>query len=317
MVDALSIVSSIVRQGYATERIDPELRKLAFDFSAAFYRLPASQRIRFLVSPQVGLTGYMPSEDELEVLRRSGQDIPEWIKSLKRPRGYSSLDAIPPQCTQLTESFLFRTNPDFDALGLSTEDYSRISSGLNEFATSICKKLAESWDHSFDIAKYSDHPVSSSSYGLTRFLKYSAANEQRISKPHTDYELLTVILADGPGLEVQSVTGEWARIEWNPSDAVIIPGDMFEVVSRGRIKAAMHRVSILDSDRHSITFFKGPGLEFQLSNSSNSETMPRDFREHVISMQIRSAPHLQDSIDHLATTLGIRIPASNPFRRVL
>lgn len=259
----------------------------------------------------------MPSEDELEILRLSGHKVPEWIGSLKRPRGYSSLDAIPPQCSQLTDVSLFRRNPDFDSLGLSSKEYFQIATYLNDFATSLCNGLAGCWDSSFDLSRYSQHPVSSSTYGLTRFLKYSVSNKQKVSKAHTDYELLTIILADGPGLEILSPNGEWVRLEWNPSDAVIIAGDMFEVISRGEIRAAMHRVAIPASDRHSVIFFKGPDFSFPISPFGGNETMPRDFREHILSMQIRSSPHLQGSIDRLAAELGVRIPDINPFRRGL
>ncbi len=316
-MDAPGIMSCIAQKGYALQKIEPHLCDYALDMCVRFHSLSAMDRSSCLVSPVLGIPGYMPSEHEIESLRCSGIEMPHWIKSLKRPRGYSSFDVVPTACTELLGNMPFLDNPKLQACEISTEQYLHVSSRLNEYATFLCESVVAHMQMQFDNSDYCKFPAAMSSYGLARFLKYSTLGRNLVSKEHTDYELLTIVIADGPGLEVQTPTGEWIAVEWKPLHSVIIPGDMFEVVSAGTIKATMHRVSVDDSDRHSVVFFKGPSLNFPIPNGYGGiGLIPRTFREHVFSMQIRSAPHLQDQLDWLSKHLDVYIPNANPFRSI-
>jgi isopenicillin N synthase-like dioxygenase len=79
---------------------------------------------------------------------------------------------------------------------------------------------------------------------------------------HTDAGALTLLLQDDqPGLEVFR-EGRWYRVEPIPGALVINIGDMFQVWSNDRYRAALHRVITNPSqDRYSVPFFLSPSHE--------------------------------------------------------
>ncbi|TVU29001.1 hypothetical protein EJB05_20543, partial [Eragrostis curvula] len=61
---------------------------------------------------------------------------------------------------------------------------------------------------------------------------------------HTDYTLVTVLLANGDGLEeFDREAGSWRAVPHSAGSLVVHVGNYLEVVSNGRYRAAMHRVA--------------------------------------------------------------------------
>ena len=81
---------------------------------------------------------------------------------------------------------------------------------------------------------------------------------------HTDAGALTVLLQDDqPGLEVYR-HGAWHLIETNPDALVINIGDVVQVWSNDRYRAALHRVRASDrAERYSAPFFFNPRYDYR------------------------------------------------------
>jgi len=80
---------------------------------------------------------------------------------------------------------------------------------------------------------------------------------------HTDSGALTILLQDEhPGLEVQR-NGRWHLVEPVAGALVINIGDIVQVWSNDRYRAALHRVIVADpsAQRYSIPFFLNPSYE--------------------------------------------------------
>lgn len=77
--------------------------------------------------------------------------------------------------------------------------------------------------------------------------------------PHTDAGALTCLLQDDqPGLEIY-IDGHWHLIEPRPGALVINIGDIVQVWSNDRYKAALHRViTNSERDRYTAPFFMNP-----------------------------------------------------------
>lgn len=110
-----------------------------------------------------------------------------------------------------------------------------------------------------------------------------AASDLGISR-HTDAGLLTVLAQDAvAGLEVYSGSKEEAQDgEWVPVDPVagaltINLGDMLQVMSNDRLKAAQHRVRASSAlhERHSIAFFYNPSYAADIAPLLAKDEAPR------------------------------------------
>lgn len=95
---------------------------------------------------------------------------------------------------------------------------------------------------------------------------------------HTDPGVLTLLLQDNVGgLQAQTAAGEWVDVTPTPGTVVVNVGDMMQVWTNDRYKAAMHRVlPMTDKDRMSIPYFFHP---------------PRDAMIQPISRLADSNPH--------------------------
>jgi isopenicillin N synthase-like dioxygenase len=80
---------------------------------------------------------------------------------------------------------------------------------------------------------------------------------------HTDSGALTILMQDEhPGLEVQR-DGRWHLVQPHPGALVINIGDIVQVWSNDRYKAALHRVVVANptEERYTIPFFLNPSYE--------------------------------------------------------
>ena len=84
-------------------------------------------------------------------------------------------------------------------------------------------------------------------------------NEPSSLRPHTDPELLTILLQDDiPSLEVLSTSGSWISAKPIPGTFVVNIGDSMSMLTNGLFVSTMHRViNTSGRDRYSVPFFLG------------------------------------------------------------
>lgn len=93
-----------------------------------------------------------------------------------------------------------------------------------------------------------------------RLLHYPAnnapvsANHVGISA-HTDFECMTLIVQDAPGLELRNRSGQWFDAPSDNSQFVVLLGDMLERWTNGYYQATGHRVRNAEAKRMSIVMF--------------------------------------------------------------
>jgi len=98
------------------------------------------------------------------------------------------------------------------------------------------------------------------SSSMMRMLRYppnegqTADNIVGISA-HTDFEAFTLMAQTAPGLELQTMSGEWISPPVVQDRFIVIVGDMLERLTNGQLKATRHRVVDTDWERFSLILF--------------------------------------------------------------
>ena len=78
---------------------------------------------------------------------------------------------------------------------------------------------------------------------------------------HTDYGLVTLLLAMSPGLEVQTIGGDWVRLPVVPNTFVVNLGDVLERMTGGVFRSTLHRVrNVGEEARISVPYFYDPAF---------------------------------------------------------
>src|SRR6185312_7685016 len=76
-----------------------------------------------------------------------------------------------------------------------------------------------------------------------------------IHPTHEDGHLLTIGVADGPGLEARTAVGGFVAPPVPPGWAIAMPGDIASLMSGGRLAPLYHRVRGAGRTRMAILFF--------------------------------------------------------------
>ena len=96
---------------------------------------------------------------------------------------------------------------------------------------------------------------------------------------HTDFECITLIHQTAPGLEIQTLAGDWVQVSVEPGTWTVLLGDMVERWSNGTLKATPHRVPTTSWPRRSIVMFMAadPGIDIQPLDAFVNENNPPRF----------------------------------------
>ena len=79
---------------------------------------------------------------------------------------------------------------------------------------------------------------------------------------HTDYGCVTLLGTDGvPGLEAQTISGDWISVNANPGEFIINFGEMLQIWAEGRVRATPHRVRGSNEERISVPLFFNPNYD--------------------------------------------------------
>ncbi len=77
--------------------------------------------------------------------------------------------------------------------------------------------------------------------------------------PHTDYGCLTLLVGDGsPGLEIQTLDGQWIEVTTGLDEMVVNFGEMLTLWTSNQVRATPHRVIGLNQPRYSVVLFFNP-----------------------------------------------------------
>jgi len=72
---------------------------------------------------------------------------------------------------------------------------------------------------------------------------------------HTDFECITLIFQNAPGLELRTIDGRWLDAESGTGRIIVMLDDMLERWTNGHFKATGHRVRQTNEQRFSIVMF--------------------------------------------------------------
>lgn len=308
------IINDFRRVGYSYLELPRELLLEAQSVAAFLYDLDVFDRLSALATTKSGILGYYPSELEAkEIACASATNISTWVGV--QSRGYSSYDLLEEGSSILGTSPVILDNawingvPAFRDRALSL--YSHFKTLATQLSCNLSSALSPNAEtRGIDLYDYFERDCLS----LMRILNYRADETAQASKEHTDYEFVTLSLSTGEGLEVKSPAGNWEIVPHLEGQAVLLPGDMFEVVSRGYVRSTLHRARCGGKARKAVIFFQGLPLEFKIDYARLGDMAPRSFGDHIVSMLLRGSAHLAPQMEQIAKQLNLVIPVSNPFR---
>ncbi len=156
-----------------------------------------------------------------------------------------------------------------------------------------------------DVMPSIDAPCSS-----VRLLSYEPG--EGFSETHTDYELLTFIVADRPGLQVMGADGAWREPHVGQGDVLVLGGDALEALTCGALRAALHRVRADTATRLSCVLFVGVNYDVELPMPSVGRRIA--FGQLMEGSIIRNTPHLWARYRAGALDVPFEIPEPSPFK---
>ena len=168
------------------------------------------------------------------------------------------------------------------------------------------------------LADRATQPVS-----LLRMINYEAraAEDDKVRiVPHTDFELFTIISETSPGFELCDRHGRWHRASTaDPSEFLVLAGDILEIVTAGRVESPLHRVRAGPRSRQSMVFFFGLDAEAvvspQLPAAPGREgAYAPTVVGHHLARQILSCPRLRDQHDSGELFPGLALRGGNPYK---
>lgn len=312
---AIEVINDFRRNGYSYLRLPDSLHQEALSLATFLYELDVSDRLSALARAESGVLGYYPSELEAKELADAiGVNI--LVLYGIRARGYSSFDFIDETSENLGSSPILRNNlwldkpPTFKEQALSL--YKKFQTIAREFSCALAAALSLVHE---DSGINLSQELHRDCLSLMRILNYRVDETARVSKEHTDYEFITLTVSTCEGLEVKSTaTGTWEIVPNLNGHAILLPGDMLEVASGGYIRSSLHRARCGEKARRAVIFFQGLPLDFKIDYAKLKGMPPRTFGEHIFSMLLRGAAHLEPQSESLARDLNIALQSINPFR---
>jgi isopenicillin N synthase-like dioxygenase len=130
-------------------------------------------------------------------------------------------------------------------------------------------------------------------YLLLKLIRYPASEQVGVA-PHCDFSWLTLLIQDGDGLSVRDGTGRWHEAPPRPGMLFVDLGELLEWGSRGRWRAAPHRVhNRAPRARLSLPLFVNPPLAWTLEGGGAGAGRADDEHVHRV-----LAPDLPEGLLH-------------------
>ncbi len=250
---ALETIGFFVITGHG---IAPDLQARTLQIAREFFDLPEDEKLRYCEVPH-SFMGYNPVGAERVAYAHHDESAPDLKANFTM--GRMDVDERDPYYSCETGRQMFQPNiwPGRPA---------RFRSILTEYSAAgeaLALSLMEIFALALDLPQHYFADKLDKSMNFLRVLDYPAlttpprSNQFRIG-PHSDYGTLTLVTADGPGLQVKTRAGEWEDVPYVPDGIQINIGDMMEQWTNNRWVSTQHRVLVPTDPaarRQAIAFF--------------------------------------------------------------
>ena len=244
---------TIVGHGIGDDVIEP-VRRAAL----AFFDLPLDEKLAVVMPGDGYPYGYSPLSGE-SLNRSLGGEAPP---DLKETFNLGPVDPPPRPLEEMEDEYeravyapnLWPASPaDFRP---AIEDYYHAFADLAATVMSAFAVALDLPDDTFE--PFIDEHGSALRLAHYPHVAGTIAPGQLRAGAHTDYGTLTILWTDGePGLQVQTVTGEWVDVDPVPGGLIVNIGDLMQRWTNDRWRSTMHRVvaPTAATRRLSIPFF--------------------------------------------------------------
>ena len=256
---AYETIGFVALKGHFLE--DPLVDKLYSEIKK-FFDLSTAQKQRYEVPEIGGQRGYVSFGKESAKGRKEG-DLKEFWNFGQYVQDNPELEAEYPKNLVVSELDEFNT--------VGKEAYKM----LEKTATYVLRALSLHLGlDEFYFDKYVHNGNS-----ILRPIHYPPIKEEpknaERAAAHGDINLITLLMgAQGKGLQVQNLEGEWIDAIANPDELMINVGDMLSRHTNNKLKSTIHRVvnphrELWGSSRYSIPFFLHPISAMKLNVLEN------------------------------------------------
>jgi isopenicillin N synthase-like dioxygenase len=253
---ALERIGFLVLTGHG---IDPELQDRTLQVAQAFFDLPEDEKLRYHNVPGTFM-GYNPLAAERVAYSHGIETAPD----LKANYTLEPLviDERDPYYTSPTGRQMFQPN----VWPVRPVEFRPTLTAYYRAAEALTKTLMELFALALELPREYFTDKIDKAVSFLRVLDYPALttpplpNQFRIG-PHSDYGTLTLVTADGPGLQVRTAAGAWEDVPYVPGGIQVNIGDMLERWTNDKWVSTQHRVLVPESPearrqrRQAIAFF--------------------------------------------------------------
>ena len=247
----LAMIPQLEQQGFLWIPVDGALRQATdhvFESADAFFARPAKEKHRYA--------------------------NPAWVE------GYRELGpeyAQVPERPDLTESFSAwhrnRTLPEIEAWSEGCPLHGAIrqaSSMLSELVGDLFAAMADYWGP----GGTPELRFRNATWAQVNHYEPARHSRDLLQDPHEDGHLVTVVLTNAPGLEIQ-VDGEFVPANIGENELLVMPGSLLSLMTGYRVKPGYHQVrnTRRTDPRSSLLYFVNPEIDQTLApwiaNESN------------------------------------------------
>jgi isopenicillin N synthase-like dioxygenase len=219
---------------------------------------------------------------------RSGWQ-PRYSEPAYQPGTISTLEAYDFGLQELTQS----TAP-WPEIARFREDAEECWASFHQTAAQVLAALAAAADLE---SGYFAERCNSQSLDSMRLLHYAGdttvADDRNVGiAAHTDFECITLLYQDAPGLELLSVDGRWHDATTGVGRIIVMLDDMIERWTNGFFQATGHRVRETEERRMSIVLFVAANDDVTIAPLDRfvSDSNPAKYAP------VRQEQHLEDEV---------------------
>lgn len=283
-----NFIADLVRCGYAVISDDGRQIGECLALVERFYALPLRERVAARCQPP-SIWGYSIDDFEFQEAVTEGlfEDASRARFVHPRPRGYSAFDFRSEESSRETDEF-----NDLMCGKIFPKD------SLGREAEALLAQLAVTFSpyvHAAVESVSGDRPRADRAYCSARLLKYFPGARGH-SKEHVDFEFLTFLCANGPGLQVLGPNG-WRDVVFSESSWIVLAGESLELLTGGQIPASRHRVR-LGSPRLSFPYFQGLNLDTRIEGVTFANRLREHFRRTYVHLD--SPPAIEAPFNEVA-----------------
>jgi isopenicillin N synthase-like dioxygenase len=296
--------------------IDEELRRSALDQMNSFFELPVNEKS--LVTPADGsYRGYSGRKSEsfaYTVGDIRPADLVEAFVMGSEDRDGQTTGKLHAHASNVWPD----GKPDFRD---TTIHYYEAARALSETMADIAS-ISLGLDHNFFASRLTDAVVTMRMNWYQRLENEPQLDEEQMALgAHTDYGILTVLLADvRPGLQILNDSSEWVDVTPEPGAFIMNVGDALAVWTNNYWKSTIHRVVPTmapgGSPRRSIALFQDGNFDTPLSvlpqfvtPDNPARYAPTTLGEHVAN---KIASGRTFKLPNVQQTLGARDTSTQP-----